>query len=87
MVMQQAGLWLDRGKTFFGHLRAMIMAPPAAVQAPVWYSGLGIEPTEFSGQLARLQMSLSFANGSGVDHSQPQCGEVTAAGGPVTVSG
>lgn len=58
--MQQTGIWFQRGKTFLIQLRELIMAPPAQVQPPVWYSGVGIEPAEFSEQLARLQISLNF---------------------------
>ena len=60
--MQEAGSWFTRGKTLLGQLRDMIMAPPAAVQPTIWYSGLGIEPTEFTAQLSRLQSSLKAAN-------------------------
>jgi hypothetical protein len=59
--MEQRDLWLERGRAFFVQLFDSFAAPPVAVQPSVWYSGLGIEPLEFTEQLARLQTSLSFA--------------------------
>jgi hypothetical protein len=59
--MEQRDLWLERGKAFFAQLFDSLAAPPVAVQPSVWYSGLGIEPLEFTEQLSRLQTSLSFA--------------------------
>jgi hypothetical protein len=56
--MQQADQWIQRGKSFLVQLSGMIMAPPARVKQPVFYSGLGIEPTDFSEQLSKLQVSL-----------------------------
>jgi len=61
MVMQEAGIWFTRGKTLLVQLKHLIMAPPRKVQPTIWYSGLGIEPAEFTGQLARLQSSLKTA--------------------------
>jgi hypothetical protein len=59
--MEQRDLWLERGKAFFIQLFDSFSAPPVAVQPSVWYSGLGIEPVEFSEQLVRLQTSLNYA--------------------------
>jgi hypothetical protein len=42
-------------------------APPVVVQSSVWYSGLGVEPAQFSEQLARLQTSLNCANAAMID--------------------
>jgi hypothetical protein len=61
--MQQTELWLEKGRLFLCRWRDRLNAPPLAVQPSVWYSGLGIEPTEFSEQLVRLQTSLNHANG------------------------
>jgi hypothetical protein len=62
MVMREAGVWFTRGKALLAQLKHQIMAPPGKVQPTIWYSGLGIEPAEFTGQLARLQSSLKTAN-------------------------
>ena len=40
------------------NLRAALVTPVATEESSIWYSGLVIEPTEFSNQLARLQVSL-----------------------------
>jgi hypothetical protein len=63
----QRDLWLDKGKNLLMHLRSRFNAPPVAVQSSVWYSGLGIEPAQFSEQLARLQTSLNCANAPVID--------------------
>ena len=54
--------WAQRGKTLIGRLRDSFAAPLEVPQPSVWYAGLVIEPTAFSCQLARLQLSLRGAN-------------------------
>jgi hypothetical protein len=67
--MQQDFLWLEKGKNLLMQLRARIIAPPVTVRSPVWYSGLGIEPAQFTEQLARLQISLNGANAAVIDEA------------------
>jgi hypothetical protein len=64
----QQDLWLEKSKNLLIQLRDRFIAPPVAVQSSVWYSGLGIEPAQFSEQLARLQTSLNCANAAVLDN-------------------
>ncbi len=57
-----SGSWASRGRTLMEHFRETFSARPETPPQSVWYSGLVIEPTEFSGQLASLQLSLQGAN-------------------------
>jgi hypothetical protein len=63
----QRDLWLDKGKDLLMQLRVRFNSPPVVVQSSVWYSGLAIEPAQFSEQLARLQTSLNCANAAVID--------------------
>jgi hypothetical protein len=63
----QHDLWLEKSKNLLMQLRDRFVAPPIAVQSSVWYSGLGIEPAEFTEQLVRLQTSLNCANAAVID--------------------
>jgi hypothetical protein len=54
--------WAQRGKIFFDRLRHSLDAPLQSPPPSVWYAGLIIEPTDFSCQLSRLQVSLQGAN-------------------------
>ncbi len=58
--------WLERAKAFAGRLQGMktdfFPGPPTEPVASIWYSGLVIEPAEFSQQLANLHMSMQQAN-------------------------
>jgi len=44
--------------------RAVAAAPrdPATEKSPEWFTGLAVAPTEFSEQLAEMQLSLQQAN-------------------------
>jgi hypothetical protein len=63
----QQDLWLEKSKNLLMRLRDRFTAPPVTVQSSVWYTGLGIEPAQFSEQLARLQTSLNRANAAVID--------------------
>lgn len=59
--------WVKTRKTLVDHLRQakrdlLTIPEPAATRSAVAYAGLPIDPTEFSGQLNRLQGSLQRAN-------------------------
>ncbi len=70
--------WVKTRKTLIDSLRQakrdlLTMPAPAVTSSAVAYAGLPIDPTEFSGQLNRLQGSLERAN-------QPVLVNTSAAG-------
>ncbi|HWD98453.1 MAG TPA: hypothetical protein VG345_05440 [Bryobacteraceae bacterium] len=59
--------WVKTRRTLIDGLRQakldlMTIPEPAATHSAVAYAGLPIDPTEFAGQLNRLQTSLDRAN-------------------------
>jgi len=67
--------WMERGRTLAGRLeglRAELFAVPSVEPtSSVWYSGLVIDPTDFSQQLASLNTSMQQANAQARDARVP----------------
>ncbi len=58
--------WMERGKALSGRLQSLaqgfLAAPPAEPTASDWYTGLVIDPADFSKQLSNLHVSVQQAN-------------------------
>ena len=54
---------MERGRALAGRLKSDLFGPPAPEAASsVWYTGLVIDPAEFSQQLSNLYVSVHQAN-------------------------
>ncbi len=60
--------WMERSKTLSGRLqnlaRGLFDAPLVEPAASDWYTGLVIDPADFSKQLSNLHVSMQQANAS-----------------------